>query len=166
MWELMRECENMGKKVFFLGGTEHALRRLHENVLQEFPRLQVVGACSPPFGDWQEEVNHKMIEQINSSEADVLWVGVSSPKQDCWIASYRKELKVKLAIGVGAAFDFHSGTVLRAPLHLQRAGLEWFHRLLQDPKRLWRRYLYGNTHFSLIVIRQLLHRIAGGHSFL
>ena len=100
-----------------------------------------------------------MIDEINASGADIVWVGIGVPKQEKWMAAMRPRLDVSLLVGVGAAFDFHAGLVPQAPSILQDAGLEWAYRLVQEPRRLWRRYLRYNPRFVLAILRQVLaHR--------
>ncbi len=156
MWSFSGICAKKGYKVFLMGSEEPYLSRLATNMKRTFINMNIVGAYSPPYGKWSSEENKKMITMINKSKADILWVGVSSPKQDLWIAQNKDKLKVKVALGVGAAFDFHSGRVKRAPLWMQKVGLEWFYRLSQDPKRLWKRYLIGNLRFLGIIIKEFI----------
>jgi len=156
MWRFSKVCAQKGFKMFLLGGVEPFLTNLKNNLEKSFKEIKIVGKYSPPFGIWTEEETEKMISLINHSGAEVLWLGVSTPKQDKWIQLVKHRLKTKVAIAVGAAFDFHSGKTNRAPVWIQKIGFEWFHRLLQDPKRLWKRYLIGNFEFVLIIIRQFL----------
>ncbi len=109
-----------------------------------FPRLQVAGTYEPPFGPLEQLCTDEAAALIDRAEPDIVWVGISSPKQDRWMACMRPRLKAPVIIGVGAAFDFHSGTVRQAPRWMQRSGLEWTFRLATDPARLWRRYLVDN----------------------
>lgn len=151
-----RFCALKGYKVFFLGGTEDTLRSLQKNLQNQIPGLNVAGSVSPPFGEWSSETNRMLVDTVNKSGADVLWVGVSTPKQDKWIQKYKHVLNAKIAMGVGAAFDFHSGNIRRAPKWMQRIGFEWLHRLASEPTRLWKRYLIGNIRFLLIVGKQVV----------
>ena len=98
----------------------------------------------------------RIVEMINRTNPDVLWIGISTPKQDRWIAAHVGRVKAPVLIGVGAAFDFHSGTKPQAPLWMQRSGLEWLFRLCCEPGRLWKRYLLGNSRFVVLVLLQLL----------
>ena len=159
MWDFAKTCSAKGYRVFLLGAREAVLENLRNNLCDEFSGLIIAGTYSPPFGVWTEEENYKIVEKINSAGTDVLWVGISTPKQDYWIAANKSKLKAKVAVGFGAAFDFHSGHVRRAPLWMRNCGLEWFFRLLQDPKRLWRRYLFGNSIFIAIVVRDSIQSI-------
>lgn len=164
MWSLAKRISEKGLRVFLLGGRDADLEMLKTNLQREFSSLRIAGSYSPPFGVWSEAENDKILDKINSAATDVLWVGVSTPKQDFWIAKNKDRLNAKLAIGFGAAFDFHSGKVARAPAWVQRIGLEWFFRLVQDPKRLWRRYLIGNSVFITIVSREAIRNFSK-HSF-
>ncbi len=154
MWEFSAVCAREKFKVFLLGTREPYLSRLKYNLEKSFPGITIVGTYSPPYGIWDTEENRKIVSIVNKSNADIVWVGVSTPKQDLWIAEHKNELKTKVAIGVGAAFDFHSGRVKRAPMWMQKVGLEWFYRFKQDPKRLWKRYLIGNLQFLTIIMKE------------
>ena len=161
--DLMLHClergQEKGWKHFLLGSTEKVLSELVERLGKKYPNAQVVGAVSPPFRPLNPQEDRDLLEQINSSGADFLWVGLGAPKQEKWIADHQGRLNVPISIGVGAAFDFHAGAVARAPEWMQRRGLEWFHRLLSDP-RLWRRYLSTNPPFFLMLMRDFfLHRL-------
>jgi N-acetylglucosaminyldiphosphoundecaprenol N-acetyl-beta-D-mannosaminyltransferase len=156
MWEFSEECSKKGFKVFILGSEEPYLSNLQNNMEKQFPGIKIVGKYSPPFGTWTDQETQKMVHAINKSKADILWLGVSTPKQDKWIYSFKDKLHTKVAIAVGAAFDFHSGRVKRAPVWVQNIGFEWFHRFLQDPKRLWKRYLIGNIRFLIIIFKQII----------
>ena len=124
-----------------------------------FPSLQIAGVYSPPFKkQFFERENEKMIALINKVKPDVLFVGLGAPKQERWIWRHKNELQVPVFIGVGAAFDFIAGTVKRAPLWMQRCGLEWLFRLCQEPRRLWRRYLVGNPIFLWLVVKELVKK--------
>ena len=114
------------------------------------------GTCAPPFGPFSESVDRRLIDAVNAARADVLWVGMSAPKQETWLRRAGIRLRVRLGIGVGAAFGFFAGRVRRAPAWMRGAGLEWAYRLSQEPRRLWRRYLVGNTGFCAGVVRDLL----------
>jgi N-acetylglucosaminyldiphosphoundecaprenol N-acetyl-beta-D-mannosaminyltransferase len=112
-----------------------------------FPGLQVAGILEPPFAPLGELCTEETAQTINAAKPDIVWVGMSSPKQDMWMACMRPLLDAPVLIAVGAAFDFHSGTVRQAPRWMQRSGLEWAYRLSVDPRRLWRRYLVDNPWF-------------------
>jgi len=115
----------------------------------------VAGTYAPPFRDLTDEEDDAVIEMINAANPDVLWVGLGSPKQDYWMARHRDRLNVPVMIGVGAAFDMHTGRIPQAPRWMQRSGLEWLFRLAAEPGRLWRRYLIYNPLFMLYMALQL-----------
>ena len=129
-----------GVRVFFLGGTHEALVRIRRRMERESPRIQVVGTCSPPFKPrYSAEDNVQMTDAVNASRADVLWVGLTAPKQEKWIQENRSRLNVRFIGAVGAAFDFYAGTVRPSPPFFRKHGLDWLPRLVQQPRRLWRR---------------------------
>ena len=148
MWRYCEHAAAAGEPVFLLGGTQNTLDRLSANLSAKFTALKVVGSISPPFRDLTPDEESMIREQIHASGARVVFVGLGCPKQEVFIASQRGKLRAVM-LGVGAAFDFHAGTVARAPRWMQRSGLEWLHRLASDPKRLARRYLVTNTRFLL-----------------
>ena len=127
-------------KVFFLGSTENTLAAIEKKMGSDYPRIKVVGTYSPPFKPvFSEEDVGVMIDRINSSHADVLWVGMTAPKQEKWIFENINRLNVRFVGAVGAVFDFYIGNVKRSHPFFQRCGLEWLPRLMQQPRRLWRR---------------------------
>jgi N-acetylglucosaminyldiphosphoundecaprenol N-acetyl-beta-D-mannosaminyltransferase len=129
-----------GLSHYFYGGKEGVAALLAEKLAARYPGLRVAGYECPPFRTLSAEEDDAVVERIRASGADVVWVGISSPKQDVWMQQHYRRLPQTL-IGVGAAFDFHTGMVKRAPLWMQRAMLEWLYRLASEPRRLWRRYL-------------------------
>lgn len=145
-----------GYTSFYYGGAEGVPERLAEVLCARFPGLQVVGTHAPPFRDLTGEEDDAVIEMINAANPDVLWVGLGSPKQDYWMARHRDRLNARVIVGVGAAFDMHTGRIPQAPRWMQRSGLEWLFRLASEPGRLWRRYLIYNPLFMLYVALQLL----------
>lgn len=144
--ELGRSAQS-GHRHFFYGGAPGVARRLAARMRERFPGLGVAGIYEPPFASLDELTGEDTARLINEARPDVVWVGMSSPKQDLWMARMRPLLDAPVLIAVGAAFDFHSGTVSQAPVWMQRSGLEWFYRLVTDPRRLWRRYLVDNPWF-------------------
>lgn len=157
MWRYLREAERAGQTVFFYGSTRDTLVKLRASIAREFPGLKVAGTCSPPFRELSALEDEDEVEKINRSGANVVFVGLGCPKQEKWMAAHRGRINA-LMIGVGAAFDYHSGTVKRAPLWWQHNGLEWLYRLVSDPKRLMKRYMVTNTLFILGFSRQLIAR--------
>jgi N-acetylglucosaminyldiphosphoundecaprenol N-acetyl-beta-D-mannosaminyltransferase len=142
---------------FFYGGGPGVALRLAEVMKRRFSDLDVAGTYEPPFAPLDELCTPEAAELINRSGADVVWIGMSSPKQDEWMARMRPLLKAPVLIAVGAAFDFHTGSVRQAPLWMQRSGLEWLFRLAMQPRRLWRRYVIDNPWFLWELALQKLH---------
>ncbi|QVM83704.1 WecB/TagA/CpsF family glycosyltransferase [Novosphingobium decolorationis] len=137
---IARRSPASGLSHYFYGGKEGVAKSLAETFQKKYPGFRVAGYECPPFRPLTEEEDAAVVERIKASGADVVWVGISSPKQDVWMRDHYTRLPQTL-IGVGAAFDFHTGAVKRAPVWMQKAMLEWAYRLSQEPKRLWRRYL-------------------------
>jgi N-acetylglucosaminyldiphosphoundecaprenol N-acetyl-beta-D-mannosaminyltransferase len=145
-----------GYRHFFYGGAAGVPERLAERLQCRFPGLQVVGTYSPPFRPLSPEEDAELVRQVNAARPDVVWVGLSTPKQELWMSEHRDRLTAPVFIGVGAAFDFHAGLKPQAPPWMQRSGLEWLFRLWQEPRRLWRRYLRNNPLFVWHVLLQSL----------
>lgn len=143
-----------GGRVFFLGSTEEALSLIRERMAVDYPRVQVVGTYSPPYKpEYSEAEIGAMVDAVNATRPDVLWVGMTAPKQELWIHRVRDRLDVRFAAAIGAVFDFYAGQVKRSPLIFQSLGLEWLPRLLQEPRRLWRRMFVSAPIFLWHVIR-------------
>jgi N-acetylglucosaminyldiphosphoundecaprenol N-acetyl-beta-D-mannosaminyltransferase len=159
---LLAFCERgvtAGWRHYFYGSTASTLDRLVARLSERFPGLVVVGSYSPPYRALTEQEKEDITRQINNADPDIVWVGLGMPKQELWIAEFQPRLNAPVILAVGAAFDFHSGTVKQAPRWLQKLGLEWFFRLLQEPGRLWRRYLVYNTRFLwLLLLEQVTAR--------
>lgn len=141
--------------VGFYGGTPEVLHRLVEVVSKLFPRLQVAYAFSPPFRPSTPEEDERVVQEINSSETRILFVGLNTPKQDYWMATHKGKVQAVM-VGVGAAFDFLAGAKSQAPRWMMRIGMEWFFRLATEPRRLWKRYLKHNPRFVILFVLQLL----------
>jgi N-acetylglucosaminyldiphosphoundecaprenol N-acetyl-beta-D-mannosaminyltransferase len=124
-------------------------------LVERFPKLQVTGIYEPPFRPLNGEEQAALAEAVRVARPDVMWVGLSTPKQERFMAEYLPKLDVTLMFGVGAAFDFHAGKVRQAPRWMQRSGLEWFFRLCCEPRRLWKRYLKNNPLFAARLFCQL-----------
>lgn len=140
---------------FFLGAGDGVADRLKQKLEKENPGLNVVGTYSPPYAKtFSDEENQKMINMINKVKPNVLWVSLTAPKQDYWIHEHLEKLDVNIAIGVGAAFDVVVGDIQRSPEWMQKYGLEWFYRLIKEPKRLYRRYLIEAPQFIPLVLYQ------------
>jgi N-acetylglucosaminyldiphosphoundecaprenol N-acetyl-beta-D-mannosaminyltransferase len=142
-------CSRRRRRHFFLGSTPETLERLTQAVVNRYPQADVCGTYSPPFGSLEELECAEMVARANSAMVDIVWVGLGAPKQELWLHANRSNLKAPAVIGVGAVFDFVSGTKPRAPVWMQHAGLEWAYRLVTEPRRLWRRYLFTNTSFAV-----------------
>jgi N-acetylglucosaminyldiphosphoundecaprenol N-acetyl-beta-D-mannosaminyltransferase len=140
---------------FFYGGAEGVAAALAEKLKAKFPKLEIAGTFAPPFRPLTPEEEKRFVETVRSARPDILWVGLSTPKQEKFMAEFLPKLDVTLMIGVGAAFDFHSGRVKQAPRWMQRSGLEWFYRLCQEPRRLAKRYFKNNPLFALKILGQL-----------
>lgn len=155
MWRYCSTAAARGEVIFLYGGTRETLDRLQKRLTGAFPGLTIGGAISPPFRPLSSGEDAQHVEQINASGAGTVWVGLGCPKQERWMATHKGRINAVM-VGVGAAFDYHAGTVRRAPLWMQRRGLEWLHRLTSEPSRLWKRYLVTNTLFVAGAVRQLL----------
>jgi N-acetylglucosaminyldiphosphoundecaprenol N-acetyl-beta-D-mannosaminyltransferase len=158
MLEVCNHGQALGLRHFFYGGTEDTLRKLKQKLLGSYPQMQVVGHYAPPFKHqvWQED--KEILDRINASGADIVWVGLGSPKQDFWMQLHRPLLNAPVIVGAGAAFDFCSGVKPQAPRWMQPLGLEWFFRLCCEPGRLWKRYLIGNSLFLIYLIKDSFKR--------
>lgn len=146
MWKYLAVAEQRGQTVFFYGSTDRTLELLRQSMLQSFPRLKIGGMISPPFRELSAEEDQASVDQINASGAAVVFVGLGCPKQEQWMAAHRGRIQ-GVMVGVGAAFDYHAGTIKRAPRWMQDSGLEWFHRLMSEPRRLAKRYFVTNSLF-------------------
>ncbi|RTL24181.1 MAG: glycosyltransferase [Burkholderiales bacterium] len=155
MWRYCEEASARAEAIFLYGGTEATLAALKQRLAQAWPGLRVAGSISPPFRAQTSEELAADISVINSSGAKTLWVSLGCPKQEHWMAAQRGRINAVM-VGVGAAFDYHAGTIRRAPVWMQRCGLEWLHRLASEPRRLWRRYLVTNSLFIWGAAKQLL----------
>jgi N-acetylglucosaminyldiphosphoundecaprenol N-acetyl-beta-D-mannosaminyltransferase len=140
---------------YFYGGVPGVAEALKEKLCTRFPRLNVVGTFTPPFRPLTSDETHALRSDVSRAQPDVIWVGLSTPKQERFMAEHGPHLDAGVLIGVGAAFDFHSGRMRQAPRWVQRIGAEWLFRLCLEPRRLWRRYLVNNTLFVGRIILQL-----------
>ena len=143
-------------KVMFLGSSEKVLSLIRERTAVDYPNLEVV-TYSPPYKpEFSDEDNKAMIQAINGANPDLLWIGMTAPKQEKWTYRHWNELNIHCHCGtIGAVFDFYAGTVKRAPLCWQKHSLEWLYRLLMEPRRMWRRYIIGNAKFLYYIYREL-----------
>lgn len=150
----MNRLNQQGGSCFFLGSREETLDRIHRRAQEDFPAVKV-GAYSPPYKpDFSSKENAAMIAAVNAFKPDVLFIGMTAPKQEKWAYRHFDELDAGHICPIGAVFDFYAGTVHRAPRWMIRLGLEWLYRLLREPRRLWRRYLIGNATFVLSILKQ------------
>jgi N-acetylglucosaminyldiphosphoundecaprenol N-acetyl-beta-D-mannosaminyltransferase len=157
--EFAKVAAEKGYTFYFLGAAEGVAEKLKAKLQEKFQGLEVVGTYSPPYKDqFSSEDNEEMIRRINKAKPDILWVSLSAPKQDYWIYENFDKLDVNIAIGVGAAFDVVAGNIPRAPLWMQKAGLEWFYRLIKEPRRLFKRYLIEAPKFIPLVFLQVLKK--------
>lgn len=156
-WDLLRQCERANVPVYFYGSTEDTLDRLAKRVRLAYPALCIAGTESPPFRTLTTDESLACANRINSSGAALVFVGLGCPKQEQWMFQQRGQINAVM-LGVGAAFDFHAGTISRAPVWMRQNGLEWLHRLATEPRRLWRRYLITNTLFLWGAMRRLTTR--------
>ncbi len=164
---MARYCERAagnGARMYLYGGrNQGALVQLALNLRQSYPGVKIVGGYSPPFRDLSEEEEDAIVDEINGTQADVVWVGVGAPKQEKWMAAMRERLDAPVLVGVGAAFDFHAGLVPQAPEWMQSAGLEWLYRMAQEPRRLGPRYVRYNPRFVTGFAKQYArHRLRAG----
>ncbi len=155
-----RAASDPERRFYLYGGrNQGALVQLALTLRQRYTGVKIVGGYSPPHRPLTAEERDAVIDEINRSRADVVWVGIGVPKQEKWMAQLRAELEAPVLVGVGAAFDFHAGLVPQAPSWLQEAGLEWAYRLAQEPRRLWRRYLRYNPRFVAAFAVQLVNHL-------
>lgn len=155
MIECCRESVSKGYRHFLYGGAPGVAERLDARLQERIPGLIVAGTFTPPFRDLSEGEEREMLDRIAAARPDIVWVGLSTPKQERWMARYVDRLGVPVLIGVGAAFDFHAGLKKQAPRWIQRSGFEWLFRLSAEPRRLWRRYLSNNPRFVWRYLLQL-----------
>lgn len=146
MEEVLKLSGQYGWRHCFYGATEETLTKLRAKLLEQYPNLQIADMYSPPFRPLTEEEEQQVIARINEAKPDFVWVGLGAPKQERWMADHQGKVQ-GFMVGVGAAFDYLAGNIQRAPEWMQRCNLEWLYRLLQDPRRLFKRYLVTNTKF-------------------
>jgi len=154
MLAVLAEAQARSWSSFLYGGAPGVPELLAERLEQRLPGLQVAGTHSPPFRRLTRDEVHETAALINASGASLVWVGLSTPKQERWMAELRPLLEAPVLFGVGAAFDFHAGRVKQAPRWMQTSGLEWLYRLGREPRRLWKRYLTNNPRFVIAIVRR------------
>lgn len=155
MWLLIAQAEHLAIPLYFYGSTGDTLQMLRGVLQRSFPDAVIAGMESPPFRALTSDEDTAVVSRINASRAGIVFVGLGCPKQELWMSEHRGRINAVM-IGVGAAFDYHAGSIRRAPLWMQNIGLEWLHRLFSEPRRLWKRYLVTNTLFVYGVAKQLL----------
>ena len=159
-YEMDRLNDNKGKKrVMFLGSSERVLSLIRQRAAVEYPNLEVV-TYSPPYKPaFTEEDNARMVQAINEAQPDLLWIGMTAPKQEVWTYTHWAELDIHCHVGtIGAVFDFYAGTATRAPQWMQEHALEWLYRLAKEPKRMWRRYLLGIPIFFWNIMKEISNK--------
>lgn len=150
----MERMEQIRGKVFFLGSSQQTLDKIKERARKDYPNVQVE-CYSPPYKpSFTDEENSAMLKAVNDFKPDVLFVGMTAPKQEKWAYDFKHQLDAGHIGCIGAVFDFYAGTIKRAPQFMIKIGLEWFYRFAMEPRRLWKRYLIGNTKFMLSVLSE------------
>lgn len=144
--DYMHEVFKNGYKHFFYGSTQETLDKMKNVLKKQYPNINIVGMYSPPFRDLNGEEDCEIIDIINGTNPDFVWVGLGAPKQEYWMYNHREKIN-GLMVGVGAAFDYYAGNIKRAPEWMQKSNLEWLYRLIQEPKRLFKKYLVSNSKF-------------------
>ena len=142
-----------GGRVFFLGSSQRVLGLIAKRFAVDFPSLTLCGALSPPFGSWSNEENRRMVQVMHDAKPDVLWVGMTAPKQEKWVEANRRQLNAPVIGSIGAVFDFYAGTYARAPQWICRIGLEWAYRFILEPRRMWERNVVSAPKFVWLVLR-------------
>lgn len=158
MHEVCQHGQRAGIKHFFYGSSEDTLKKLTQELKGKYPAIKIVGSYAPPFFSTVQQEHDEIIARMNAANADILWVGLGSPKQDLWMHTHRALINASVIIGAGAAFDFVARVKPQAPRWMQRSGLEWLFRLGCEPQRLWKRYLVGNTLFCWYVLLDLVKK--------
>jgi len=144
-----------GYRHYFYGGAEGIAETLKEKLCREYPGLQVVGTYTLPFRTLSPQEDRAIVERVNSTQPDILWVGLGAPKQEKWMLQHLGRIQATAMIGVGAAFDFHSGRVKWSPTWMRKLGLEWVYRLAQNPRRMWRRNLDSPLFLSKVIWQRI-----------
>ncbi len=147
MLAIIDKAQANGSTHYFYGGAEGVPELLRDELLKRYPEMKVVGMYSPPFRALTPEEDEAIVQQINDTNADFVWIGLGSPKQDRWVADHRDRLNAAAVLAVGAAFDYNAGLLRDAPSWMQRSGLQWLFRLVTEPRRLWKRYTVSNVRF-------------------
>ena len=143
-----------GGRVFFFGSSQRVLGLIAKRFAVDFPSLTLCGALSPPFGSWSNEENRRMVQVIHDAKPDVLWVGMTAPKQEKWVEDNRRQMNTPVIGSIGAVFDFYAGTYSRAPQWVCRIGFEWAYRFILEPRRMWQRNFVSAPKFVWLVLRR------------
>lgn len=151
MGEIFAISGENGYRHYFYGSTEDTIRTLRKQLEESYPGIEIAGCYAPPFRPLTKEEDAEVTKQINEAEADFIWVGLGAPKQEQWMYAHQGRVR-GVMIGVGAGFDYFAGNIRRAPMWMQKCSLEWLYRLLQDPRRLLKRYLVTNTKFMWLML--------------
>ena len=159
---LMALQQRGGGRVFFFGSSQRVLDLVAKRFAADFPSLTLCGTFSPPFGSWSDEENRRMVQVINDAKPDVLWVGMTAPKQEKWVEENRHNLTAPVIGSIGAVFDFYAGTYARAPQWVCRIGLEWAYRFILEPRRMWQRNCVSAPKFFWLVLCR--HVLGAGKS--
>ena len=157
---IFAESVKRGKSHYFYGGKDdEVLKKLRENLEEEFPGIDIKGMHSPPFRPLTDEEDEAICTEINSLKPDFLWVGIGAPKQEMWMWRHEEKIRGTVMLGVGAGFNFLAGTLAKAPTWMENAGIEWIYRLIKEPKRLWKRYIIGGARW---VGYNISYKLGGG----
>jgi exopolysaccharide biosynthesis WecB/TagA/CpsF family protein len=152
----IKETHQTGLRHYFYGSTQKVLDALTRNLLAQYPEINIAGTYSPPFRKLSQDETSEIINNINHAKPDIIWIGLGAPKQEKWMEDNWSKLKPALLMGVGAAFDFNAGTIKRSPPIYTKLGIEWLHRLSQEPWRLFKRYLVTNSLFVWFLVIDVL----------
>ncbi|ABF39897.1 glycosyl transferase, WecB/TagA/CpsF family [Candidatus Koribacter versatilis Ellin345] len=155
MFAVFQASEGTGARHFLYGGEVGVAQELQSSLKKRFPKSNIVGTYTPPFRSLSQTEETDLEQMLRVVRPDFMWIGLSTPKQEIFMRKYRDMLPVKIMIGVGAAFDFHTGRLTDSPTWVKRSGLQWLHRLIQEPRRLWRRYLRTNSIFLCLAMLEL-----------
>lgn len=156
MSDLIEISAQKNLSIYLYGSTDEVLAKVIQKASDDFPNIHIAGAYSPPFRELSAQEKESIIEQINATNPNFVFVALGCPKQERWMAEHKGKIK-SCMIGLGGAFEVYAGIKNRAPLWMQKASLEWLYRLVQDPKRLWKRYFYTNSLFLLLLSKQLFY---------
>ena len=150
---LLQKLDKEGGKVFYLGSMESTLKKIENRLGIEYPNIQF-DCFSPPYKtEFNNEDSQIMINKVNNFRSDILFIGMTAPKQEKWVNAFRNQLDANVIASIGAVFDFYAGTVKRAPVWMQKMGFEWLHRFLLNPKRMWKRYIINNFKFIYYIFQ-------------